>query len=135
MTITSAIITLNEERNIERCIRSVQSFSDEIIVLDSLSTDRTKEICESFGVRFVERTWEGYSASKNYLNSLAKSEYIFSIDADEAASDELHLDQIHTFLLTDRNPLQLHLPPTDRKPIHFLDVRFYLGHLYTMGRL
>ena len=89
MTITSAIITLNEERNIERCIRSVQSFSDEIIVLDSLSTDRTKEICESLGVRFVERTWEGYSASKNYLNSLAKSEYIFSIDADEAASDEL----------------------------------------------
>lgn len=89
MTISSAIITLNEERNIERCIRSLQSFSDEIIVLDSLSTDRTKEICESLGVQFVERAWEGYSASKNYLNSLAKSDYIFSIDADEAVSSEL----------------------------------------------
>ncbi len=89
MTITSAIITLNEERNIERCIRSVLPFSDEVIVLDAYSNDRTKEICESLGVRFIQREWEGYAASKNFLNDQAGSDYIFSIDADEAVDEEL----------------------------------------------
>lgn len=89
MTITSAIITLNEERNIERCIRSVLPFSDEVIVLDAFSNDRTKEICESLGVRFIQREWEGYAASKNFLNDQAGSDYIFSIDADEAVDEDL----------------------------------------------
>ena len=83
------IITLNEERNIERAINSVQNVADEIIVLDSFSTDKTKEICSRLGVVFVERKWEGYSQSKNYANSLANFEYILSLDADEALSEEL----------------------------------------------
>lgn len=84
MKITATIITFNEERNIERCIRSVEGLVEEIIVLDSHSTDRTKEICQSHGVRFELREWEGYSASKNYLNSLVSTDYILSLDADEA---------------------------------------------------
>lgn len=84
MKITATIITFNEERNIERCIRSVEGVADEIIVLDSLSTDRTEEICKSLNVRFESRAWEGYSESKNYLNSLVTSDYILSLDADEA---------------------------------------------------
>ncbi len=84
------IITLNEERNIERCLKSVRDLADEIIVLDAFSTDKTAEICSRYPVRFEQRTWEGYSASKNYLNSLATSDYIFSIDADEALSEELY---------------------------------------------
>lgn len=83
------VITLNEERNIGRCLASVQSVADEIIVLDAFSSDKTAEICRSFGVRFEQRAWEGYSASKNYLNSLVQSDYILSLDADEAASPEL----------------------------------------------
>lgn len=83
------IITLNEERNIERAIVSVKDVADEIIVLDSFSTDKTKEICARFDVQFVTRKWEGYSASKNFANSLAQYEYIFSLDADEALSPEL----------------------------------------------
>lgn len=83
------IITLNEERNIARCLASVQSFADEIIVLDAFSTDKTVEICQSFDARVVQRTWEGYAASKNHLNSLVQADYILSLDADEALSSEL----------------------------------------------
>lgn len=84
MKISATIITLNEERNILRCIESLKGVADEIIVLDAFSTDRTKEICEEAGVRFEQRTWEGYSATKNHLNSLAQFDYILSLDADEA---------------------------------------------------
>ncbi|MCH2224557.1 MAG: glycosyltransferase family 2 protein [Crocinitomicaceae bacterium] len=84
MKISATIITLNEERNIERCIRSLQSVVDEIIVLDSNSTDKTEEICNRLGVRFIQREWEGYSATKNYANSQATHSYILSMDADEA---------------------------------------------------
>lgn len=89
MRLSVVIITLNEERNITRCLKSVQGLADEIIVLDAFSTDRTQAICEEFGVRFVQREWAGYAASKNYLNSLVTSEYILSLDADEALSAEL----------------------------------------------
>ena len=90
MQLAVVIITLNEERNIRRCLESVQGLADEIIVLDAFSTDNTKQICEEFNVNFVERKWEGYSASKNYLNSLVESQYILSLDADEALSSELY---------------------------------------------
>ena len=86
------IITKNEERNIGRCLQSIRDLADEIIVLDAFSTDKTAEICaaNSFPVRFVQHPWEGYSANKNYLNSLVKSEYILSLDADEALSEALY---------------------------------------------
>lgn len=89
MKISATIITLNEEKNIERCILSLKPVADEIIVLDAFSEDKTPEICRSLGVRFEQRKWEGYSASKNYLNSLALHDYILSIDADEALDEEL----------------------------------------------
>ncbi len=91
MKISATIITLNEERNIGRCIESLLGVADEIIVLDSFSTDGTQEICEQAGVRFEQRKWEGYSASKNYLNNLAQFEYILSLDADEALDAELRM--------------------------------------------
>jgi (heptosyl)LPS beta-1,4-glucosyltransferase len=89
MTIGALIITYNEERNIERCIRAVQSFADEIIVLDSFSTDKTPEICKLLGVKFIQREWAGYSAAKNFLNDQCSCDYIFSIDADEAPDQEM----------------------------------------------
>ena len=54
------IITLNEEKNIDRCLSSVQSVADEIVVVDSLSTDATKSICARYGVRFLEQPFLGY---------------------------------------------------------------------------
>lgn len=86
------IITLNEERNIRRCLASIRDLADEIIVLDAFSTDQTVSICNEFHVRVEQRAWEGYAASKNYLNSLVSSEYILSLDADEALSNDLYLE-------------------------------------------
>jgi glycosyltransferase involved in cell wall biosynthesis len=91
-TLSVVIITLNEERNIERCLKSIRDLADEIIVLDAFSMDKTAEICSKYPVRFVQRAWGGYSASKNHLNSLVTSDYILSLDADEALSEALYLE-------------------------------------------
>lgn len=88
-SISAVVITFNEESNIGRCLESLKPVADEIIVLDSFSSDRTKDICEGYGVKFFSRAWEGYSASKNYANSLAKSDWILSLDADEALDEHL----------------------------------------------
>ncbi len=89
MLITAVIITHNEERNIRRCLNSVQDVADEIVVLDSFSTDGTRKICDEFNVKFMSQQWRGYSEQKNLANSLASNDWIFSIDADEELSDEL----------------------------------------------
>jgi len=88
-TITAAIITWNEERNIQRCIESLKDCVDHIIVLDSFSTDATIEICSKLNVQVIQRKWEGYAASKNYLNAQVQTDLILSLDADEALSSEL----------------------------------------------
>ena len=88
-TITAAIITLNEERNILRCINSLKDCVEEIVVLDSFSTDRTVAICLENKVRVIQREWLGYSQAKNYLNSQITTELIFSVDADEALTEAL----------------------------------------------
>ena len=83
------IITFNEEKNIERCLLSVQGIADDIVVLDSFSSDQTETICKKYKVNFISRKWEGYSPSKNFANAQAKHDWILSLDADEALSDEL----------------------------------------------
>jgi len=83
------IIAFNEEQNIRRCIESVLNIADEIIVLDSNSTDATKSICNEYDVRFENQEWLGYSEQKNYANNLSANNFVFSIDADEAVSPEL----------------------------------------------
>jgi len=87
--ISAVVITLNEEKYIEQCINSLKGVADEIVVIDSFSTDRTKEICISLGVRFIEHPFVGYRDQKNYALSLAEHDYVLSLDADEALSPEL----------------------------------------------
>ena len=89
MKISATIITLNEERNIRRCIESLLPVVDEIIVLDAFSSDATPTICSDLNVVFKQKDWQGYSASKNHLNSLVTGDYILSIDADEALDAQL----------------------------------------------
>jgi glycosyltransferase involved in cell wall biosynthesis len=88
MQISATIVTLNEERNVARAIRSL-SFADEIVVVDSGSTDRTREIASGLGAKVIEETWRGYAAQKNYAASCAAHEWILSIDADESVTDKL----------------------------------------------
>lgn len=83
------IITFNEERNIGRCLGSVKDIADEIVVVDSLSTDRTKTICEGHGVKFIEHAFEGHIKQKNFAIGQATYPHQLSLDADEALSEEL----------------------------------------------
>lgn len=87
--ISAVIITKDEERNIERCLISLKGVADEIIVIDSFSTDKTADICNRLRVKFVENPFTDYAAQKNYGNSLTQFPYILSLDADEALSLEL----------------------------------------------
>lgn len=84
------IITFNEEKNIGRCLESVKEMADEIVVVDSLSTDKTREICVSFGARFIEQKFLGYQDQKNFAHNLATHDYVLSLDADEVLSPELY---------------------------------------------
>lgn len=87
------IITFNEEKNIERCLLSVKDIADEIVVVDSLSTDSTKSICHKYGVSFIQQPFLGYTEQKNFAASLAKFDLILSLDADEAL-DKTLIDSI-----------------------------------------
>ncbi len=89
--LSAVIITFNEERNIGRCLASLEGVADEIVVVDSLSSDNTREICESFEVKFFTEKWQGYSGQKNLANSLTVNDWVLSVDADEAVSEELKL--------------------------------------------
>lgn len=87
--LSAVIITFNEEKNIERCIRSLEGVADEIVVLDSFSTDCTKEICEKYKVKFHAAKFDGYIEQKNKALTYATNTYILSLDADEALSESL----------------------------------------------
>ena len=87
--ISAVIITKNEERNIGRCLDSLAGVADQILVVDSSSTDDTVNICREKGAQVYTRSWHGYSDQKNWGNDQAEHDWILSIDADEALSDEL----------------------------------------------
>ena len=88
MKITATIITLNEELNIQKACESV-SWADEIVVVDSSSTDSTREIATGAGARVIVNEWPGFADQKQFAVEQAKHDWIFSLDADERVSDEL----------------------------------------------
>ncbi len=104
MKITFGIITLNEAQNLPRCLASVQSVADEILIVDSGSVDGTREIAESFGAVWHEISWPGYVRQKNNVLALSSHEWVFSLDADEALSPEL---------LREIEQLKSTMPPQD----------------------
>ena len=83
MKITANIITLNEEENIEAAIRSVEGICDEVLVVDSESTDRTREIAERLGAKVVVQPYLGDGPQKAFGAPLASHDWILSLDADE----------------------------------------------------
>jgi glycosyltransferase involved in cell wall biosynthesis len=88
MKISATIITFNEERNISRAIESLRC-CDEIVVVDSGSTDRTTELAAKLGARVVESPWRGYAGQKNFASERAENDWVLSLDADEALSEAL----------------------------------------------
>ncbi|HEX4749870.1 MAG TPA: glycosyltransferase family 2 protein [Bryobacteraceae bacterium] len=94
MKITATIITFNEERNVARVIESLRC-ADEILVLDSGSSDRTAEIATKLGARVEEAGWHGYAAQKNIAAELATHDWILALDADESLSEALEAEIWH----------------------------------------
>lgn len=82
------IITLNADRQIEACLQSAV-FADEIVVVDSGSTDRTQDIAKKYGARVIHQDWLGYGKQKNFAASQAQHRWILSLDADECVSEQL----------------------------------------------
>lgn len=89
MKISFCLITLNEEENLPRCLRSCADLADEIVIVDSGSTDGTERIAAEFGARFVHQDWLGYVGQKNQVLGLAQHDWVFSLDADEELSPAL----------------------------------------------
>lgn len=87
--LSAVIITFNEERNIGRCLESLVGIADDIVVVDSFSTDNTENICKEKGVRFVQHRFDGHIEQKNWAITQAVYPYILSIDADEALDEQL----------------------------------------------
>jgi len=91
MKITATIITINEERNVARAIESLRC-CDEILIVDSGSTDRTTELAEKLGARVIEANWRGYAGQKNWAAEQASNDWVLSLDADEALSEALEAE-------------------------------------------
>ena len=83
------IITFNEEKNLERCLNSVLPIADEIIIVDSFSSDSTKSIALKYNSRFIENKFEGHIEQKNFAITCATYPHVLSLDADEALDGEL----------------------------------------------
>lgn len=82
------VITLNEAANIEACLQSV-AWADDVLVVDSGSTDGTPALARAKGARVIERGWPGYSEQKNFAATEARHDWILSVDADERVTPEL----------------------------------------------
>lgn len=94
--LSGVIITYNEARNIEQCLKSLVNVVDEIVVVDSFSTDNTKSICEKYNVTFIEQEFLGYVEQKNFALQQATFDHIVSLDGDEALSEELQQSILKT---------------------------------------
>ncbi len=94
ISLSVVIITFNEEKNIARCLDAVIGVADDIVVVDSFSTDKTKSICEAKNVRFVTHKFDGHIEQKNWAITQAKYPYILSLDADETLTPELQTEII-----------------------------------------
>ena len=94
------LITFNEGHHIAKCLKAAQAVSDEIVVIDSGSTDDTVEVCKAYGAKVITNPWCGYSEQKNFGNKHASFDWILSLDADEVLNDSL----IRSILIWKRNP-------------------------------
>lgn len=87
--LSAVIITKNEEHNIKRCLNSIKNFTDEIVIVDSGSTDRTLEICRSYSCKIISSEWLGFGKTKKLAVNSATNDWVLAIDADEEVTTEL----------------------------------------------
>jgi glycosyltransferase involved in cell wall biosynthesis len=99
--ISVVIISLNAEMHMKQVLENALKITDDVVVVDSFSTDTTKEICEAFPIRIFQRKWEGYGKQKNFGNEQTKHPWILSIDADEVLSEAL-IEEINKLQLEEK---------------------------------
>lgn len=88
-TLSVVIITLSEERHIDRCLKTVSQVADEIVVLDTFSEDRTRDTCSNYNARLIECPFPGFTEQKNFILSKASHPYILNIYANETLSEAM----------------------------------------------
>lgn len=89
VSLSVVIITFNEERNIGRCLEALLDVADDVVVIDSFSTDQTLEICRQHGVRVIQHAFAGYVQQKNFATAAALHDHVLQLDADEVLTEEL----------------------------------------------
>lgn len=113
--VTATVITLNESRNIRECLASL-TWANEILVVDSGSTDGTPDLARAAGATVITRDWPGYAAQKDYAAEQATHDWILSVDADERVTPELAQEILRTLE-----------EPSDRVGFRIPRITFHLG--------
>lgn len=103
LDLSVAIISFNEEENIARTLEAIKDIAREIIVVDSHSTDNTRQIAKSFGAKVVEQDWLGHIGQKNFALDLCECAWILSLDCDEVVDDDLKQNIIKAVKKNDTN--------------------------------
>src|SRR5438046_7407227 len=115
-TVSAIVVCFNEEQNIGACLDSLR-WCDEIVVVDSFSTDRTPEICRRYTDRFFQRAWAGYRDQKAFAHSQATKAWVLLVDSDERVTAELR-DEIIKALASDGGQYSGYAVP---RLVHYLD--------------
>ena len=132
--ISIIILTLNEERHIDRCIKSLQLFAKEIFIVDSFSTDRTVEIAKSLGAEVLQNKWPGNHALQfqwGLNNCPVSSEWVMRIDADEYVLPELAVEIIDKIDLVNSDVSGIYL----KRRVYFMDRWIKHGGYYPIWLL
>ncbi|MCB9357027.1 MAG: glycosyltransferase family 2 protein [Calditrichaeota bacterium] len=101
LPVSFVVVTLNEEENLERCLRAVD-FCSQVVVVDSGSTDGTLDVAKSYGADIFHRDWTGYADQKNFAAEKVTQPWILCVDADEVVTPELRKSILHAFALDPR---------------------------------
>ncbi len=122
MKLSAYIVTLNEELRLDRTLKALKKVADEIIIVDSGSTDKTKEIAIKNGATFIFHKWKNISSQKHFAQNKCKNDWVLSLDADEVLSDELIKDikEIKKHPTADAYKIKMRdMMPGDEKPRRF----------------
>ena len=142
MKLSVYIVTLNEEERLEKTLKAAAQVADEVLVVDSGSTDRTEEIARAHGARFLYNKWKNISAQKRFAQNQCHNDWVLSLDADEVLSDALIAEIIALKAMGDVSSLDVYrvritaMYPGETKPGRFANyynlVRLYNRQKATM---
>ena len=124
-SVSAIVVCFNEEHNIGDCLESLR-WCDEVVVVDSFSTDRTPEICRQYTDRFIQREWAGYRDQKAFAHSQATKDWVLLVDSDERVTPMLR-DEIQASLTRDGGECAGYAVP---RLVHYLDRWWWRGGWY-----